>query len=1433
MAMTREEAQTALRKVREKYPQYGELGDNELSQRLAAKYPQYQPIAEAVTQPRYAVPDYMARVLEEGGVKDRDRERLLNTGITPGTAAEWASAHIAMNKARGQGVSPREQEAIFDLYKQQSGRTDVSGRDFYAEQRGFERAQRRETLGGRLIDAGAAYNRNLAETGLSILGTVAPETANRLGENVEDVYGVDPDSRAGSVGGFVAEVPKLYASAATGPAGMASIYGAQGFGGTRREVADLRAQGQDISPAEEFGAAGAVGGTEAISGYVGGRIFQSMGAALQAMSPAVRSALAGGETGAVRSLVRQSLRMSGGALAEGSEEALTQIVSNKIRQGYNPKAALMDGVQEAFAAGMLLSPIGAAGVTRTGTGTEAGDTSQRQPLPESTPQAVSPRGELEQRLIGQEGTMPAQTPAEQQITGQQATDPTPQERERFFGTGTSEPTLQEEAQFFRRDEARPEADLPERSTVARRQAPTSPPQNVREAQWTGQQFTGPQATPPRRRRRSQSYPEGFDEGKFFDQDEISRLKQELAAERRAARTDKLTGLGNKREYDETLESFKQRSHDTGRPFSVIMFDAANLKAANDVLGHEGADRLLQDLGVTLRTASKRRAGDEIVTRQGGDEFAVILPDTDKAGAKKVLNKIEKAVGRKQIIPGLSMFLAGDVATYTGKGDFDAALREADAGVEAKKRLTKQRFGEVTERSEAEQAVADYKAQQVEPPAAEAEQPAAETAVAEPPTPRLRGGRVAATKATPIEGTSHKRRVPRSVESWLTPISSRIQDISTRVFDRLMRMEFNTDVARERLKKELNDPAKNLRTALSNADQETEFKYLVLNQRFDEARALISAADPKLEADFDQFVDTFRNLLDNQRDAGVTIGGVPNYWPRFIRDYRAFKEEFGDDTGRFEEAWDLARKVKGRALLTADEKAEIANSVIQGYGPRKPGSFGPPNARARSIEEVSREALKHYIDPFEAAFRYVDGATYAAERARFLGNNHTLENMDETIGKLVQDEVDAGRLNKDQQDELHDLLTTRFTADMLKPSKAVRNFKQMVYLTTLGQFRSTLTQLTDAAMTAAEHGLVATVKGTRAAVRLGPRDRRIVMEDIGVHDHGEEFKDIGRVARATDWTLRKTGFKAIDRVGKETRINAAWNAFKATAANPNSRKFRSMEMDYRPILGDEAFEQTMQDLREGKKTENVKYLLFLDITKVQPVTTSQMPEAYLSMPNGRILYALKTFTLTQLNHVRRDMIRKIATPGRRREGLSHLARYITLFTLMGMGVDLLKDLLYGREVHPDQIPDRAIDALLGTVGMNRYTVEQAWTRPSDAAINYIAPPMSWVDSSFQDLTSKQPGIRSIRNIPVIGELIYYWAPFGRGFQLKREEAKRDYRKRLRSLRSEAADALRSGDNEYARDLMAIYNERRKQGPGDGRKNPLTFSDLRRDINRGAQ
>lgn len=175
---------------------------------------------------------------------------------------------------------------------------------------------------------------------------------------------------------------------------------------------------------------------------------------------------------------------------------------------------------------------------------------------------------------------------------------------------------------------------------------------------------------------------------------IRKLRAELEAAqghaRRAheeARTDDMTGLGNRRRWRETVEDLQGR----GETFAVILFDVANLKAANTLLGHDGADDLLRDVAGCIRIETDHAA------RLGGDEFAVLLPRATREQGEVVRDRIEAKVGTRAIAPGAAVFIAGDVATWEPGADLAARMKDADFGLERRKASRKAELGLIATR----------------------------------------------------------------------------------------------------------------------------------------------------------------------------------------------------------------------------------------------------------------------------------------------------------------------------------------------------------------------------------------------------------------------------------------------------------------------------------------------------------------------------------------------------------------------------------------------------------------------------------------------------------------------------------------------------------------------------------------------------------------
>lgn len=137
------------------------------------------------------------------------------------------------------------------------------------------------------------------------------------------------------------------------------------------------------------------------------------------------------------------------------------------------------------------------------------------------------------------------------------------------------------------------------------------------------------------------------------------------AVRRQARTDPLTGLANRRAFDERLDEEIRRSNRYEHPFTLFMMDLDGFKRINDTYGHPEGDETLRLLGEGFL---KEVRDTDFVARFGGDEFVLILPETEKGVAEKIAKKLVKMVEKcpfswKSKKNPLPLTLAIGIASY--------------------------------------------------------------------------------------------------------------------------------------------------------------------------------------------------------------------------------------------------------------------------------------------------------------------------------------------------------------------------------------------------------------------------------------------------------------------------------------------------------------------------------------------------------------------------------------------------------------------------------------------------------------------------------------------------------------------------------------------------------------------------------------------------
>ncbi len=165
---------------------------------------------------------------------------------------------------------------------------------------------------------------------------------------------------------------------------------------------------------------------------------------------------------------------------------------------------------------------------------------------------------------------------------------------------------------------------------------------------------------------------------------LERLTERL---RHLAYHDSLTGLYNHRYFHDHLRSEFERAKRYGHALSVVMLDVNHFKEVNDQYGHLTGDKLLSFLG---RLIAKNVRSSDIAARYGGDEFAIILPETGHEAAQTVVAKIRQAVASRRdwgggLLNDVGLDIAAGVASFPSDAHSpEELLHGADAALYATK-----------------------------------------------------------------------------------------------------------------------------------------------------------------------------------------------------------------------------------------------------------------------------------------------------------------------------------------------------------------------------------------------------------------------------------------------------------------------------------------------------------------------------------------------------------------------------------------------------------------------------------------------------------------------------------------------------------------------------------------------------------------------------
>lgn len=155
------------------------------------------------------------------------------------------------------------------------------------------------------------------------------------------------------------------------------------------------------------------------------------------------------------------------------------------------------------------------------------------------------------------------------------------------------------------------------------------------------------------------------------------LSEKSETYQQAALTDALTGLQNRRYFDDALAQYMEEFSRIGRPIGVMVIDLDHFKLVNDTHGHDVGDEVLRALGECLLQFTRYH---DIVARLGGEEFAVVAPNLDLPTLTKLAERIRVAISKMNIeTENVTLRVTASIglASWDGVEDGNALLKRAD------------------------------------------------------------------------------------------------------------------------------------------------------------------------------------------------------------------------------------------------------------------------------------------------------------------------------------------------------------------------------------------------------------------------------------------------------------------------------------------------------------------------------------------------------------------------------------------------------------------------------------------------------------------------------------------------------------------------------------------------------------------------------------
>lgn len=582
-----------------------------------------------------------------------------------------------------------------------------------------------------------------------------------------------------------------------------------------------------------------------------------------------------------------------------------------------------------------------------------------------------------------------------------------------------------------------------------------------------------------------------------------------------------------------------------------------------------------------------------------------------------------------------------------------------------------------------------------------------------------------------------------------PISTRLANIDAGLKHAVRRFVFNTQFHTHEDTKRIKPFIEKVSNSMSEADYRI-FDLALKNRDTEKVDALID------QYGLQQEWRVVRQVLDELHveatEAGIDVNYVEDYFPRKVRRNKVY-EFLAEVKGK--EYWSEIEQ----AMLEADpdgtfmpeDRADFVNQYLRGFISARIMLARPGFSKERNIDYITPAWNQYYQDGMPTLIEYIGAMRHGIEARKLFGktNNRATENIGAYVDRLVFE----GVVKQKEQEDLKKLL--RAVVEPTGTRGAVSWAKNASYIYLMGNPISALTQIQDLAFSLHTNGYWRTAKSLSRSLT---GNQILKKEDIGLDNILQEFEDQSRASEYVRKVFKVVGLSFMDNVGKETFVDASLSRLQALAAK-NDRAFNKMLSD---AFGLEA-DTVKAELLAGTMSENVKYLLFSELSDVQPISLAEMPVGYLKGGNGRIFYMLKTYTVKQLDIYRREIFANLASGDTQKTatGLKNLVSLAMALMLMGMGSDALKNLILGREI---EIDDLITDNLIKLLGVTKYQIYKS--RVEGIANTFwrtlfVPPVFAPIDDLQKDVREIAGDKKDLKDaellgrIPLVGKFYYWW------------------------------------------------------------------------------